>query len=83
MKYITITLLFLLASCAQLMKGAEQPVTQYRDAKTFKTTCSGSAEDWGSCARKAKRTCPDGYQIEEKIQDNNGAIRTMIFTCNK
>lgn len=83
MKYIFSLLLLSLSSCAQLMKGAEQPVIHYRDANTFKTTCSGSAEDWGSCARKAKRTCPDGYQIEEKIQDNNGAIRTMIFTCNK
>jgi len=76
-------LLVLLAhtSCAQLMKGAEQPVTQFRDAKTFRTTCSGSAEDWGSCARKANRTCANGYQIEEKFQDSNGAIRTMIFSC--
>lgn len=76
-------LLFLLASCAQLTKGAEQPVMQYRDINTYKTTCSGAAEDWGSCARKAKRTCPNGYDIVEKIQDGYGAIRGLIFSCNK
>lgn len=81
MKFIILVTLLLLTSCAQLMKGAEQPVTQYRDAKTYRTTCSGVAEDWGSCARKANRTCPNGYQIEEKVQDSNGAIRTMIFSC--
>lgn len=81
MKFTTVITLFLLTSCAQLMKGAEQPVTQYRDAKTFRTTCSGAAEDWGSCARKANRTCSNGYQIEEKIQEGQGAIRTMIFSC--
>lgn len=81
MKSILIITLMLITSCAQLMKGAEQPVLQYRDAKTFKTTCSGAVEDWGSCARKASRTCSNGYQIEEKTQDSYGAIRTMIFTC--
>lgn len=81
MKSILVITLMLITSCAQLMKGAEQPVIQYRDAKTFKTTCSGGAEDWGSCNRKAKRTCANGYQIEEEIQDSNGAMRTMIFTC--
>lgn len=81
MKLILVITLMLFTSCAQLMKGAEQPVVQYRDVKTFKTTCSGAAEDWGSCARKANRTCANGYKIEEKIQDSNGGIRTMIFSC--
>ena len=81
MKSILVITLMLVTSCAQLMKGAEQPVIQYRDAKTFKTTCSGAAEDWGSCNRKAKRTCANGYQIEEQTQDSYGAIRTMIFSC--
>ena len=70
-----------MTACAQLMKGAEQPVTQFRDSKTFKTTCSGLAEDWGSCYRKAKRTCENGYEITDKNNDTNGVIREMIFTC--
>ena len=65
------------------MKGAEQPVVQYRDTNTFKTTCSGAAEDWGSCARKANRTCSNGYTIQEKFQNSFGAVRELIFTCNK
>lgn len=63
------------------MQGAEQPVVQYRDAKTFKTSCSGIAEDWGSCHRKAKRTCPNGYAVTDKTADSSGLIREMIFTC--
>jgi len=72
-----------ITACAQLVKGVEQPVMQYRDINTYRTTCNGIAEDWGSCARKANRTCPDGYQIEEKNQDSNGTMRSMIFSCKK
>ena len=81
MKYLFISLLLLVSGCAQLMKGAEQPVTQYRDSKTFRTTCSGIAEDWGSCNRKAKGTCNNNYTIVEKNADSNGVIRELIFTC--
>ena len=81
MKCSLFILIILLASCGQLMKGAEQPIAQFRDTNTFKTSCSGAAEDWGSCARKANRTCLNGYNIEEKNQDSQGAIRIMIFSC--
>ncbi|MDP3677669.1 MAG: hypothetical protein Q8R23_01095 [Methylotenera sp.] len=81
MNKILILVMLILSSCAQLMKGEEQPVTQFRDIKTFKTTCSGSVEDWGSCYRKAKRTCPNGYEVTDKEQDSNGIVRKMIFTC--
>jgi hypothetical protein len=79
-KLLLLGLLFL-TSCAQLIKGAEQPVIQFRDTKTFKTTCSGLAEDWGSCHRKAKRTCENGYEVTDKNNDSNGVIREMIFSC--
>ena len=72
----------LLTSCASLSNFQEQPVVQFRDAKTFKTTCNGIAEDWGSCYRKAKRTCANGYEVSDKKQDGNGIVREMIFTCN-
>ena len=72
-----------MTGCAQLNKGEEQPVIQIRDSKTFKTTCSGSVEDWGSCHRKAKRTCQNGYEVTERNNDSRGIIREMVFTCNK
>jgi len=83
MKFYYVILLFLLSSCAQLMKGAEQPVMQYRDVNTYRTTCSGTAEHWGSCNHKANKTCSNGYVIVEKNADSNGVIRELIFSCKK
>ncbi len=79
-KIILVSFLFL-AACAQLMQGAEQPVVQLKDNKTFKTTCSGMAEDWGSCHRKAKRICTNGYEVTDRYQDTRGIVREMVFTC--
>lgn len=81
MKFYYVIFLFLLSSCAQLMKGAEQPVMQYRDVNTYRTTCSGMAENWANCNDKANRTCSKGYVIVEKNADSNGVIRELIFTC--
>lgn len=81
MKYVLMLLMLLLSSCAQLMKGAEQPVMQYRDINTFRTTCSGTVEHWGNCSDKANRTCSKGYVIVEKNADSNGVIRELIFSC--
>lgn len=83
MSKIILLALFVLTSCAQLMKNSEQPVEAYIDANTFKTTCSGAVEHWDSCSRKANRTCPNGYKIVEKGQDGNGTIRSMIFSCKQ
>lgn len=73
--------LLLLTSCAQLLKGQEQPVIPYRDANTYRTTCSGTAEDWGSCFAKAKRTCASGYEVLERKNDNRGIDREIVFSC--
>ncbi len=81
MKIFLAAFLLMASACSQLMKGAEQPVMQFRDAKTFRTTCSGMAEHWGSCNNKANRTCSNGYIIVEKNADTNGVIRELIFTC--
>jgi hypothetical protein len=59
----------------------EQPVVPYGEAKTYKTTCSGLAEDWGSCHRKANKTCPNGYQVANQNADSNGVHREMLFSC--
>ncbi len=82
MNKLLFSILFLLTSCASLSNPQEQPVTKFRDAKTYKTTCSGMVEDWGSCHRKAKRTCANGYEVTDRKQDGNGIVREMIFTCN-
>ena len=82
-KVITVMIAFMFTACAQLMKGEEQPVRQYRDVNTYKTTCSGAVEDWGSCHRKAKRTCSNGYEVTDRFNDSTGIIREMVFTCNK
>jgi outer membrane lipopolysaccharide assembly protein LptE/RlpB len=80
-KLLLVLMLMSLSGCANLLKGAEQPVMQFRDAKTFKTTCSGAVEDWGSCHRKANRTCANGYTVDEKKEDSYGLIRSMVFIC--
>lgn len=83
MKYLVLGLCLLIASCAQLQRGEEQPVMQYRDVNTFRTTCSGAAEHWGNCNQKANRTCSNGYVIVEKITDANAVHRELIFSCKK
>jgi hypothetical protein len=83
MKYVFLIITCLLSSCAQLVKGDEQPVMQYRDANTYRTTCSGAVEHWGSCNQKANRTCTNGYIIVEKIADANAVHRELIFSCKK
>jgi hypothetical protein len=82
MKFILLlSFVSLIVGCAQLTKGVEQPVTQYRNTNSYKTTCNGIAEDWGSCNRKAMRTCPSGYAIDQKVQDSQGVNRTLEFSC--
>jgi hypothetical protein len=80
-KVFIVMIALMFTACAQLMKGEEQPVRQFRDTNTYKTTCSGSVEDWGSCHRKAKRTCPNGYEVTDRNNDSRGIVREMIFSC--
>ena len=49
-------LLLVLNGCAQLMNPQAQPVV-VKDAnqKIMSTTCSGLAEDWGTCNSKAMK----------------------------
>lgn len=71
-----------LAACAQLQRGEMQPVKPL-DAKqqTYFTTCSGTVEDWGSCNRKARATCANGYDIVNRDESTTGARREMTFRC--
>ena len=84
MKILLLVLLFLVSGCAQLMNGQIQPVTKslsYKNA--YFTSCGGSAEDWGSCNRKAINTCSGGYIILEKNADSTGVKREIHFECKK
>ena len=81
MNKLLLACIALLTSCTSLSNFQEQPVLPFEKAKTYKTTCSGLAEDWGSCHRKAKRTCANGYEVEDQNDDKSGVHREMIFTC--
>jgi hypothetical protein len=81
MKCLFVLSVFFLTACSSLQNFQEQPVVSFGKAKSYKTTCSGLAEDWGSCHRKAKRTCANGYEVEDRNADSNGVNREMVFSC--
>ncbi len=83
MKYILLISVVFLVGCAQLMNGQIQPV-KLKDAKSkvWFTTCSGAAEDWYSCNKKALDTCKSGYYPLNKFENANGGIRELTFKCN-
>ena len=80
MNKLLLACIALLTSCTSLSNFQEQPVQALAN-KTYKTTCSGLAEDWGSCHRKAKKTCPSGYLVANQNADSNGIHREMVFSC--
>jgi hypothetical protein len=80
MKYIGLVLTIALSGCAQLMNGQIQPVVT-KGNNVYFTTCSGAVENMASCNRKAMETCSNGYNILDKFQDANGAIRSLTFEC--
>jgi len=80
MNKLLLACITLLTSCTSLSNFQEQPVQALAN-KTYKTTCSGLAEDWGSCHRKAKKTCPSGYLVADQNADSNGIHREMVFSC--
>lgn len=83
MKQVAVVFLaLLLSSCAQLMKGQQQPVTLI-DAKqrTYFTTCSGAVEDWASCNYKARQTCKGAYETLNKLENPVGGRRELTFRC--
>ena len=82
MKLALILLASLLAGCAQLKQGQQQPVIPEAEGAYF-TTCSGTVEDWGSCHRKAKNVCQNGYNILFKNENPVGGRRELRFACNK
>jgi hypothetical protein len=82
MKYFGLVLTIAISGCAQLMNGQIQPVLLKGDNVYF-TTCSGAVENMASCNKKAMETCTNGYNIIDKFQDAQGAIRTLTFECKK
>ena len=45
------------------------------------TTCSGMAENIGSCHQKAQKTCGKGYRLTEEKIDSSGVHRLIKFQC--
>ncbi len=82
MKYIGLVLTIALSGCAQLMSGQIQPVVK-KGNNVYSTTCSGAVENMADCNRKAMATCTNGYNILDKFQDAQGAIRSLTFECKK
>ncbi len=82
MKSLGLVLTIALSGCAQLMNGQIQPVV-LKGNNLYYTTCSGAVENMASCNRKAMETCGNGYNILDKFQDANGAIRSLTFECKK
>jgi hypothetical protein len=83
MKLLTFAIIFL-TGCAQLSNSSDttQPVTVKDPGKNIMvTTCSGVVEDWGSCQNKARKTCPNGYEVLEKIESPVGGKRELTFQC--
>ena len=76
--------IFVLGGCTQLMNGQVQPVVvkDYKQKIMF-TSCTGAAEDWGTCNSKAMGACKEGYSVLEKTENPNGGIRTLTFQCKK
>jgi hypothetical protein len=80
MKNLMIISVVLLCACSSLQNFQEQPVMTLGN-NSYKTTCNGIAEGWDSCFRKAKRTCPNGYSVLDRIQSGDFVHRELSFTC--
>lgn len=81
MRSVCLILLGLLVTaCAQLSKGEIQPVID-KGQNTYYTTCSGTVEDWGSCNRKARSKCSNGFEEIDKFESAVGGRRELTFQC--
>lgn len=83
MKLMLITFFVLtITACAQLKKGELQPVNRI-DTKEpiYFTTCSGSVEEWSSCNNKATKTCANGYEVLNRVENAVGGRRELTFKC--
>lgn len=61
------------------MKGDIQPVVTR--GGNLVAICSGAVEDWYSCNRKAKASCPMGYEILGKEESAVSGKRELTFQC--
>ena len=85
MKKTILLCLLLLSACAQLQHGQEQPVIlKSVKEKIYFTSCTGAAEDWGSCHSKARATCSGDYITLKRYEQIKGTIiRELTFQCEK
>jgi hypothetical protein len=80
LKYFIYPAFLLMCSCQSLMNPQEQSIVKLKD-NVYKTTCSGTVENWGQCFNKAKRTCQTGYTDIERLADGSGVHRSFTFSC--
>lgn len=86
MKLFAILIALGLSACSALSnpQGAAQAVrTLELKTQTYKVTCNGAVEDWPNCYDRAKKTCPNGYNLKERNQSPVGGKRELVFQCNK
>jgi len=83
MKTLYLIPLLGLVGCAQLMHGQPPDAPRRIDIKTplYFTDCSGVANDFGGCYDAAGKTCPNGYDVVEKIQTSRAIDRSLKFLC--
>lgn len=85
MKLLIVLIALFLGACSSLTNSADtaQPIL-VKDAKQqiMFTSCTGAVEEWGSCFRKAGKSCPNGYEVLKKDEDIVGAKREITFKCN-
>ena len=71
----------LLLAAASLLVGCG-PNTRKSDREWISVSCNGFA-NWDECNRKAKRFCPDGFDIGNKQESLIEQKRIMEFACKR
>lgn len=86
MKLFAVLIALGLSACTALSnpQGAAQSI-RLLDAKTqtYKTTCNGAVEDWGTCFGRASQSCADNYNVIERFETPVGGSRELTFQCKK
>lgn len=84
MRLLFVLIILLTSGCAQLTNsgGYVSPVVTIDAGQgLYSNSCNGTVEDWGNCSDRAKKTCPNGYEVIKKVQTPVGAKRELTFKC--
>ena len=86
MKLFAVLIALTLFGCSTLSnpQGALQPVRMIDlKTQTYKATCNGAVEDWGTCFGRASQSCASGYNVLERFETPVGGRRELTFQCKK